>query len=78
MQFLEDIFGAGSPKEWSPEHCWQDREIRFDVHPRELKCRPAEDIIETMDPVEDTKVCTVQATHACIGMILEEPASCFL
>ena len=55
MQVLEDLFSS-SPKQWEPEYCWQDREIRFDVHPKELKCRPSEDIIETMDPVEDTKV----------------------
>ena len=33
----------------------QDREIRFDVPIRELKCRSGEEIIEMMDPVEDTK-----------------------
>ena len=55
MQMLDELFGGGS-KQWEPDYCWQDREIRFDVHPRELKCRPSEDIIETMDPVEDTKV----------------------
>jgi len=33
----------------------QDREIRFDVPVRELKCRSSEEIIEKMDPVEDTK-----------------------
>ncbi|CAF1013263.1 unnamed protein product [Adineta steineri] len=34
---------------------WHDREIRFDVHPNDIKCRSGEFIIDTLSSVEDTK-----------------------
>ena len=34
---------------------WQDREVRFDIEPEELKERPGEEILATFNPVEDTK-----------------------
>lgn len=44
-----------SPKTFEPSYIWQDREIRFDAAPVDLECRKGEDIIEALDPVEDTK-----------------------
>lgn len=36
-------------------YVWQDREIRFDVHPSQLDCRKGEVVIDSMNSVEDTK-----------------------
>jgi len=44
----------GSPK-GDAEAVWQDREIRFDAHPRDLELRKGEEIVEVLEPVEDTK-----------------------
>ncbi|RKO92786.1 hypothetical protein BDK51DRAFT_27975, partial [Blyttiomyces helicus] len=38
-----------------PEHCWQDREIRFDVPALSLATRAGEEIVDTLEDVEDTK-----------------------
>ena len=40
LGFFEDLMGG--PRPWEPEYCWQDREIRFDVNPKELMCRASE------------------------------------
>jgi Bardet-Biedl syndrome 5 protein len=42
---------AGSPG----AYIWQDREIRFDCHPRNLVARPGEYVIDSINSVEDTK-----------------------
>eukprot|EP00877_Chromochloris_zofingiensis_P005448 jgi/Chrzof1/14904/Cz09g20050.t1 len=34
---------------------WQDRDIRFDIAPPELQCRGGEQVLHTVDSVEDTK-----------------------
>eukprot|EP00736_Rhodelphis_marinus_P005865 Rmarinus@m.7619 len=34
---------------------WQDREIRFDIHPNQLQPRKGEAVIDSMNSVEDTK-----------------------
>ncbi|KAK0420805.1 hypothetical protein QR680_014900 [Steinernema hermaphroditum] len=37
------------------ENVWQDREVRFDLEPRQLKLSPGEVLVEEIDSVEDTK-----------------------
>jgi Bardet-Biedl syndrome 5 protein len=37
------------------EIVWQDREIKFDVRPSLLKCRKGEEVIDSINSVEDTK-----------------------
>jgi Bardet-Biedl syndrome 5 protein len=37
------------------EYVWQDRELRFDTHPKHLACRTGEKIIDSINSVEDTK-----------------------
>ncbi|KAJ9516543.1 hypothetical protein QJQ45_015098 [Haematococcus lacustris] len=49
---LELLFG--SPKS-GPAEIWQDREIRFDTSPSDLDLCKGEDVIQCIDPVEDTK-----------------------
>lgn len=49
---LELLFG--SPKS-GPAEIWQDREIRFDTSPGDLDLCKGEDVIQCIDPVEDTK-----------------------
>ena len=34
---------------------WEDREVRFDIAPSQMKMRPGEQLIDTLDSVEDTK-----------------------
>jgi len=34
---------------------WQDREVRFDIEPEEVKERPGEEFLAILNPVEDTK-----------------------
>ncbi|CAM9845612.1 unnamed protein product [Discosporangium mesarthrocarpum] len=34
---------------------WQDREIRFDCPPSQLECRQGEDLLDSINSVEDTK-----------------------
>ena len=34
---------------------WEDREVRFDIAPAQMKMRPGEQLIDTLDSVEDTK-----------------------
>jgi len=53
MQFLGELFGGS--KQWEPGAVWQDREIRFDVSPKELTPTTSEFDIQTLDSVEDTK-----------------------
>lgn len=54
LQFLEDLFSGGS-RPWEPPFIWEDREIRFDVNPRDLSARRGEIDVEVLDSVEDTK-----------------------
>eukprot|EP00882_Tetradesmus_deserticola_P002849 GHRQ01003030.1.p1 GENE.GHRQ01003030.1~~GHRQ01003030.1.p1 ORF type:complete len:353 (+),score=131.66 GHRQ01003030.1:772-1830(+) len=37
------------------EEVWQDREVRFDVAAAQLQCRRGEEVLDTFEPVEDTK-----------------------
>eukprot|EP01032_Pedospumella_encystans_P038536 gene38536-43662_t len=37
------------------DYIWQDREIRFDSKPQLLQCRRGEQIIDSINSVEDTK-----------------------
>ena len=37
------------------EYIWQDRDIRFDSKPRHLACRINEEVIDSINSVEDTK-----------------------
>ena len=37
------------------EVVWQDREIRFDINPNLLNCRKGEELIDSINSVEDTK-----------------------
>lgn len=37
------------------DYIWQDRELRFDSHPKLLECRRSEQIIDSINSVEDTK-----------------------
>ena len=43
---------------------WQDREIRFDAHPRDLKYRSGEFEIDSINSVEDTKA-TMESAEVC-------------
>ncbi|XP_053373363.1 Bardet-Biedl syndrome 5 protein-like [Mercenaria mercenaria] len=37
------------------EGLWEDRDVRFDISPNQMKMRPGEKLIDKMDAVEDTK-----------------------
>ncbi|XP_033761379.1 Bardet-Biedl syndrome 5 protein homolog [Pecten maximus] len=37
------------------EDLWEDRDVRFDVNPSQMKMRPGEKMIDRLDAVEDTK-----------------------
>ena len=37
------------------EFIWQDREIRFDVSMKQLSMHPGEQVVDSMNDVEDTK-----------------------
>lgn len=37
------------------EEVWQDREVRFDSPPEQMKCRKGEVAIDSINSVEDTK-----------------------
>ncbi|XP_060603512.1 Bardet-Biedl syndrome 5 protein-like [Ruditapes philippinarum] len=37
------------------EGLWEDRDVRFDINPNQMKMRPGEKLIDKMDAVEDTK-----------------------
>lgn len=37
------------------DYLWQDRELRFDANPKLLECRRSEQIIDSINSVEDTK-----------------------
>ncbi|KAL4222449.1 Bardet-Biedl syndrome 5 protein [Mactra antiquata] len=39
----------------SVEALWEDRDVRFDVSPNQMRMRPGEKLIDKMDAVEDTK-----------------------
>lgn len=39
----------------STEGLWEDRDVRFDISPNQMKMRPGEKLIDKMDAVEDTK-----------------------
>nr|XP_060634695.1 Bardet-Biedl syndrome 5 protein isoform X2 [Anolis sagrei ordinatus] len=34
---------------------WEDRDVRFDISPQQMKMRPGEVLIDCLDPIEDTK-----------------------
>ncbi|GAX84056.1 hypothetical protein CEUSTIGMA_g11480.t1 [Chlamydomonas eustigma] len=54
MQSVMDGLFGGSTS-FDPGYTWHDREIRFDISVKDLDCRTSEEIIEIIDPVEDTK-----------------------
>lgn len=37
------------------EDLWEDRDVRFDVNPSQMKMRPGEKMIDRLDAIEDTK-----------------------
>lgn len=37
------------------EGLWEDRDVRFDISPNQMKMRPGEKLIDKLDAVEDTK-----------------------
>lgn len=39
----------------SAENLWEDRDVRFDISPNQMKMRPGEKLIDKLDAVEDTK-----------------------
>ena len=51
------ISSSSQTKKQSPvaDFIWQDREIKFDVPPAALRCRPGEKLIDSIPDVEDTK-----------------------
>ncbi|KAI5606377.1 Bardet-Biedl syndrome 5 protein-like, partial [Silurus asotus] len=34
---------------------WEDRDVRFDITPQQMKTRPGEVLIDCLDSIEDTK-----------------------
>ncbi|KAJ8282458.1 hypothetical protein COCON_G00049770 [Conger conger] len=34
---------------------WEDRDVRFDITPQQMKMRPGEVLIDCLDSIEDTK-----------------------
>lgn len=37
------------------EGLWEDRDVRFDINPQQMKMRPGEKLIDALNAVEDTK-----------------------
>uniref|UniRef100_K1QJC8 Bardet-Biedl syndrome 5-like protein n=1 Tax=Magallana gigas TaxID=29159 RepID=K1QJC8_MAGGI len=37
------------------EGLWEDRDVRFDINPNQMKMRPGEKLIDALNAVEDTK-----------------------
>lgn len=53
MSVTAALFGV--PTGFEPPVCWQDREIRFDCSANDVACRQGEELLTTLEGIEDTK-----------------------